>query len=120
MATPRPVLSFTRPSRSGGLAHQVLVDADTLRPLSCSCAAGRHGHVCHAVLSVATDDLPAIARQRWLDARGMTQLEIAARVLVLTRHWSAQARELAALRSSGYVLTDRGRAALAEPQDVVA
>jgi len=41
-------------------------------------------------------------------------------VLTQVRKWAAAARELAALRSSGYVLTDRGRAAIRGTESVVA
>jgi hypothetical protein len=59
-------IQFTRPSRSGGPDHRIAVDVDDLCPDGCSCAAGQHGIVCHAVLELAAgEDLKLIALQRW-------------------------------------------------------
>lgn len=73
-------LRFTRPSRSGRAPHQVLVDGPTLRPISCSCAAGVHDTVCWAALQVAIDELVPIALARWAQACGFLELEQAAAV----------------------------------------
>jgi hypothetical protein len=94
--------------------HQVLVDPASLRPLSCTCLAGAHGRLCWAVVDVAAHDLEPIAHSRWAAAYGLDEIASAARVLTQVRRWAAAARELAALRSSGYVLTDRGRAGIAD------
>ena len=104
-------LAFVRPSRHDGVPHQVLVDPASLRPLSCTCLAGTHGRLCWAVVDVATHDLEP---SRWAAACGLDEIASAARVLSQVRRWAAAARELAALRSSDYVLTERGRAAIAD------
>jgi len=109
-------LAFVRPSRHDGAPHQVLVDRATLRPLSCTCLAGIHGRLCWAVIDVAAHDLEPIAHSRWAAACGLDQIEATARVLSQVRKWTAAARELVALRSSGYVLTGRGQAAIRQPQ----
>ena len=113
-------LAFVRPSRHDGVPHQVLVDVATLRPLSCTCLAGAHGRLCWAVVDVAAHDLEPIAHSRWAAACGLDEIASAARVLSQVRKWAAAARELAALRSSGYLLTDRRRAAIRESESVVA
>jgi len=113
-------LAFVRPSRHDGAPHQVLVDRGTLRPLSCTCLAGTHGRLCWAVVDVAAHDLEPIAHSRWAAACGVDEIASAARVLRQVRRWAAAARELAALRSSGYVVTDRGRAAIRGTESVVA
>ncbi len=61
-------LVFERPSRSGGPAHRVYVDPRTLVPGGCSCPAGAHGHLCHAVLEVAADEAYWAAWERMLEA----------------------------------------------------
>jgi hypothetical protein len=74
-------LTFTRPSRSGGPDHVIAVNPADLCPESCSCLAGRHGIVCHAVLELAAGEaLKIIALQRWQEARGVDQLVAAAKV----------------------------------------
>jgi hypothetical protein len=75
-----PPLVFERPSRSADSPHRISVDAVSLRPLSCTCRAGQRDIVCWAALQVAVDDVLPIARQRWLDARGIADLECAAAV----------------------------------------
>jgi len=67
-------LVFTRPSRHAGPEHRITVDATTLRPLSCTCQAGRHGQLCWAVIDVAASELVPIARQRWQQACGETAI----------------------------------------------
>jgi hypothetical protein len=118
MATTVPIsaasLAFTRPSRHDSHDHVVRCDPFSLRPLSCTCLAGQHGRLCWAVVDVAAQDLEPIAHSRWAAACGLDEIASAARVLSQVRKWAAAARELAALRSSGYVLTDRGRAAIAD------
>jgi hypothetical protein len=122
-----PPLVFERPSRSGDAPHQVSVDAVSLRPFHCTCRAGQRDIVCWAALQDAVDDLLPIARQRWLDARGMAELECAAAVYgQVLRRRAAAARVLAerAQRDANacpmpdpdapipYVLTDQARAEL--------
>jgi hypothetical protein len=124
---PAPELVFTRPSRSGDAPHQVFVDPVSLRPIRCTCFAGRRDIVCWAALQIAVDDLLPIARQRWLDARGMAELERAAAVYgQVLRRRAAAARVLAerAQRDASdcpvpdpdapipYVLTEQARAEL--------
>ncbi len=91
-----------------------LVDPASLRHLSCTCLAGAHGRLCWAVVDIAAHELEPIAHSRWAAACGFDEIASAAPVLTHLRKWAAAARELAALRSSGYVLTDRGRAAIAD------
>jgi hypothetical protein len=105
-------LVFTRPSRHAGLDHRITVDPTTLRPLSCTCEAGRRGLLCWAVIEIAARDLEPVARQRWAEACGMDEITAAARVLAHVRKWRNAARELQSLRSCGYVITDRGRTTL--------
>jgi len=113
----------------------VTVNAATLRPIGCTCAAGQHATVCWAALQVAIDELVPIALARWAQTCGFLELEAAAAVYgqVLPRR-AAAARVLAEraqhdveacpLRDPdtpiAYSLTDAGRAALREPEDVVA
>jgi hypothetical protein len=114
-------LTFTRPSRSGGLAHQVRIDADTLRPISCTCRAGQNGLVCWASLEVAAGgELHAIARRRWTEARGLSQLERSAALFAaVVRRARKASRELALRDAVGtdpdarWLLTQAGRDALA-------
>ncbi len=106
-------LTFVRPSPHEGVPHQILVDPATLPPLGCTCLAGGHGRLCWAVIDVAAHDLEPIAHSRWA-ACDLDEIASAARVLSQVRKWAAAARELAALRSSGYVLTERGRAAISD------
>jgi len=60
------------------------------------------------------------ARQRWQQACCETDIRAAAAVVRQTCKWAAAALELQSLRSCGYRLTDRGRAAIHEPEDIVA
>ena len=113
-------LAFTRPSRHAGPDHHITVDATTLRPMSCTCQAGRHGRLCWAVIDITATELVPIARQRWQEACGQTEICAAAVVFGRTRKWAAAARELQALQSSGYVVTDSGRAALRTSEGSVA
>jgi hypothetical protein len=115
-------LAFVRLSRHDGAPHQILVDPATLRPLSCTCLAGVHGRLCWAVVDVAAHDLKPIAHRRWAAACGLDDIESAARAPSQVRRWAAAARELAALRSSGYIVTELGRAAIDRQgkQDAVA
>jgi hypothetical protein len=114
-------IAFTRPSRSGGPDHQVRVDADTLRPISCTCRAGQRGLVCWASLEVAAGGgLHAIARQRWTAARGVSQLERSAALFAaVVRRARKASRELALRNAVGtdpdarWLLTQGGRDALA-------
>ena len=92
-------LLLTRPSRHAGPAHHITVDSATLRPLSCTCQAGRHGLLCWAVIDVTATELVPTARQRWQDACGEVDIRAAAVVLTQTRKWAAAARELQALRA---------------------
>ncbi len=116
MATTTPSstasLAFTRPSHSGGLDHVVVVDAVSLRPSSCTCAAGQRQRLCWAVIDVASTELVPLAQQRWAAAKGLDQITDAARLLTQVRRWAATARELQSLRSCGLGLTDGGRADL--------
>src|SRR5262245_49228080 len=90
-----PPLVFVRPSRSGDAAHKVFVDPVSLRPMRCTCLAGRHDIVCWAALQVAADELLPIARQRWAQARGVTDAEHAAAVYAqVVRRRGAAARVL--------------------------
>jgi hypothetical protein len=66
------------------------------------------------VVDIAAHDLEPIAHSRWAAACGLDEIASAARVLTQVRKWATAARELAALRSSGYVLTDHGRAPIAD------
>jgi hypothetical protein len=91
-------LVFVRPSRHDGPDHHITVDAATLRPLSCSCQAGRHGQLCWAVIDVTATELVWRARQRWQAACGETDIRAAAAVLAQTRKWAAAALELQAVR----------------------
>lgn len=115
-----PTLTFARPSRHDGPDHHIIVDATMLRPLSCTCQAGRHGQLCWAVIDVTATQLAPIARQRWQQACGETDIRAAAAVVTQTRKWATAALELQSLRSSEYVITDRGRAAIHESEGVVA
>jgi len=108
-----PSLAFTRPSRHDGPSHIVRVDDITLRPLSCSCEAGRHGRLCWAVISVAASDLEPLAQKRWVGAKGVDEITAAAHVVTMVRRWANAARELQALRPCGYTVTDRGLEAIA-------
>jgi hypothetical protein len=118
MASP---LTFVRPSRSGGPAHQVRVDADTLCPIGCTCRAGRNGLVCWASLEVATgDDLKGVALARWQQAQGVTQLTEAARLVGAVMRRAQKARRELALRDGvgsdpdvRWLLTAAGADALA-------
>jgi hypothetical protein len=92
-------LVLTRPSRHAGPAHRITVDSATLRPLSCTCQAGRHGLLCWAVIDVTATELVPTARQRWVEACGEVDIRAAAAVLTQTRKWAAAARELQALRA---------------------
>ena len=120
-----PPLVFERPSRSGDAPHRVSVDPVSLRPIHCTCRAGQRDVVCWAALQVAVEELLPIARQRWAQAHGMTELEEAAAVYgQVLRRRAAAARVLAqrAQRDADassfpdpdvpipYVLTDLGRA----------
>ena len=105
-------LTFTRPSRHAGPDHRITIDAATLRPLSCTCQAGRRGLLCWAVIEVTATELVPLACQRWQQACGETDIRAAAAVVSRTRNWAAAARELQSLRSCGYVITEHGRAAL--------
>lgn len=109
-----PSLAFTRPSRHAGPEHIVRVDDVTLRPLSCSCEAGRRGKLCHAVISVTAADLEPLARRRWAEAKGVAEITAAAALVGQVRRWARAAAELQALRPCGYTVTDTGRAALQE------
>ena len=111
------VLVFTRPSRHAGPDHYISVDPTTLRPLSCTCQAGRHGLLCWAVIDITASEL---ALQHWREACGETDIRAAASIVGQTRKWAAAARELQSLRSCGYVVTDQGRAALRASEGVVA
>ena len=113
-------LVFVRPSRHAGPDHHITIDAATLRPLSCTCQAGRHGRLCWAVIDITATELVPIARQRWQDACGQTENCAAARVFSRTRKWATAARELQSLQSSGYVVTDLGRSALREAEGSIA
>jgi hypothetical protein len=114
------VLVLTRPSRHAGPDHHITVDGTTLRPLSCTCQAGQHGLLCWAVVDATANELVPIARQRWQQAGGETDIRAAAGVLVQTRKWAAAARELQLLRSSDDVVTDHGRDAIRESEVTVA
>jgi hypothetical protein len=105
-------LVFTRPSRHAGPVHRITVDPATLRPLSCTCQAGRRGLLCWAVIEVTATELVPIAVQYWQQACGETDIRAAAAVVSQTRKWATAARELQSLGSCGYVITDHGRAAL--------
>jgi hypothetical protein len=129
-------LRFVRPSRHGLAPHRVLVDAASLRPVGCSCKAGQFDVVCHAALSVAIDELVPIALARWTVARGFVELETAAALYGRALRYRAAAAQVLAQRCArdalevehfrdpddpcGYVLTDAGRAALREPEAVIA
>jgi hypothetical protein len=110
----KAALAFTYPSRHAGPAHIVRVDTDSLRPLSCTCEAGRHGKLCWAVIRVAAAELEALADRRWRAACGEVDIRHAADVVVQVRKWARAARELESLRSCGYVVVK------AQPADVVA
>ena len=99
-------LIFTRPSRHAGPDHHISVDTATLRPLSCSCQAGRHGQLCWAVIDVTATELVWRARQRWQEACGEVDIRAAAAVLTQTRKWAAAGRELQALRPRDHRLAD--------------
>jgi hypothetical protein len=105
-------LVFTRPSRHAGPTHRITVDPTTLRPLSCTCQAGRRGLLCWAVIEITATELVPVACQRWQQACGETDIRAAAAVVGQTRKWAAAACELQSLRSCGYVVTEDGRAAL--------
>ncbi|HEY1296618.1 MAG TPA: hypothetical protein VGJ60_26365 [Chloroflexota bacterium] len=91
-------LIFVRPSRHAGPDHRISVDAATLRPLSCTCQAGQHGHLCWAVIDITATELVWRARQRWQEACGEVDIRAAAAVLARARKWAAAALELQALR----------------------
>jgi hypothetical protein len=105
-------LVFTRPSRHAGPDHSITVDPATLRPLTCTCQAGRRGLLCWAVIEVTATELVPIALLHWQQACGETDIRTAATIVGQTRKWASAARELQSLRSCGYVITDHGRAAL--------
>lgn len=106
-------LSFTRQSRSDGPEHIVRICADTLRPLSCTCEAGRRGRLCWAVINITSTDLEPLARQRWAGAKGLDEITAAASLVGQVRKWASAARELESLRSIPYSLTAGGHAAIA-------
>jgi hypothetical protein len=124
-AQSNPALTFTRPSRSAGPDHVIQVSDRDLCPEACSCLAGRHGIVCHAVLELAAgEDLKILALQRWQQAKGMDQLVAAAKVWDKVLRRSKKAADELARREAqrvprtvdedaGYVVTDAGRDALA-------
>jgi hypothetical protein len=114
------VLVFTRPSRHAGPDHRITVEPTTLRPLSCTCQAGRRGLLCWAVIDVTATELVPIAYQRWQQACGETDIRTAAAVVGQTRRWAAAARELRSLHSCGYRNTEHGRATLRASEGVVA
>jgi hypothetical protein len=103
MAQSTPQLAFARPSRHHGPEHIVRVDDDTLRPLSCTCEAGRRGLLCWAVIAITASDLEGLADRRWRQACGETDIRRAAAVVVQVRKWARAARELESIRSCGYV-----------------
>jgi len=113
-------LAFSYESRHLGPTHVIRVDANTLRPLSCTCEAGRRGRLCWAVIRATADQLEPIADQRWRQALGEVDIRAAAAVVVQVRKWARAARELEALRSCDYRLTDAGRAAIHQPEEIVA
>jgi hypothetical protein len=113
-------LVFTRPSRHAGPDHRITVDPTTLRPLSCTCPAGRRGLLCWAVIEITATELVPVACQRWRQACGETDIRTAAAAVGQTRKWAAAARELQSLRSCGYDITDHGRATLRAWEGVVA
>lgn len=115
MHSDHKTLAFTYPSRHAGPAHIVRIDADTLRPFSCSCEAGRRQRLCWAVIRVAASELETLADRRWRQACGETDIRRAAYVLTQVRKWATAARELESLRSCGYVPTHQP-----EPEDIVA
>lgn len=95
-----PVLVFARPSRSSGRPHRVVVNARTLRPLSCSCQAGQRGIVCWAALEVAADECLAEAVRRHLEATRVLKLatqrrETAERVLAYRAEQRRRLRRVA-------------------------
>jgi hypothetical protein len=114
-------LQFTRPSRSGGPAHQVRVDADSLCPIGCTCRAGQNGLVCWAALDVAASgDLKGVALARWQQAKGVTQLTEAAKLVAAVMRRARKACREIALRDgvgtdpgARWLLTAAGRDALA-------
>ena len=75
------VLVFTRPSRHAGPEHRITVDPTTLRPLSCTCQAGRQGLLCWAVIDVTASELAPLALLRWQQACGETDIRAAAAVV---------------------------------------
>jgi hypothetical protein len=103
------LLRFMRASHSDGDPHQVIVRSFDLRPLSCSCRAGQFGRLCWAVVDVTAVNLLPLARQRWLQACGQTDIRAAARVLSQVRRWANAAAELASLRSCDCVVTTARR-----------
>ena len=125
-------LVFMRPSRSGDAPHQVYVDPVSLRPIRCTCRAGQRDVVCWAALQVAVDELLPIARLRWAQAHGMTELEEAAAVYgQVLRRRAAAARVLAERAEhdadacpfpdpDAPILTDRVRAELRASRKEVA
>jgi hypothetical protein len=112
-AEPEQFFRFVRASHSDGDPHQVVVRGFDLRPLSCSCRAGQYGRICHAVLSVVADELEPLAKQRWQEACGETDIREAARVYGQVKRWARAARELTALRSCGYVPARRAQEVVA-------
>ena len=52
--------TFTRPSRSGGATHVMLLLDGSFEPIDmthpCSCKAGAEGRICHALLDVLTTE----------------------------------------------------------------
>ncbi len=122
MAITTTALVLTRPSRTGGLEHQVTVDGETLTPESCTCKAGQRGVVCHAALSVAAGPaLLALAHERWAQSCGLDELIASAGLYgrVVRNRRAAQteiARRQARREQTRYVLTAKGRAAIAKPE----
>jgi hypothetical protein len=112
-------LIFVRPSRHAGPDHHITVDSITLRPLSCTCQAGRRGLLCWAVIEVTATELVPVATHRWQQACGETDIRAAAAVVGQTRKWAAATRELQSLRSCGYVVTAPGQVDLPASQGAI-
>lgn len=87
-------LIVRRPSRSGGAPHQVRLGAATLRPLGCTCRAGRAGVVCWAALEAVSVEGRAEARRRYGAVKGLYSDQFAEAVHVLARveRWTRVAR----------------------------
>jgi hypothetical protein len=123
MASTAALLTFTRPSRTGGAVHVVTVSSDDLCPISCTCLAGQNGRVCWASLEIGADydgALRSLALARVRAAEGLVALTAACRVygLVVKRRAKAAAelarREHLELDPDvRWLLTDAGRDALA-------